>query len=196
MILSQLFRFCRNSLFQFLNNGFPQKSFPQSHILSLVLLSFFSLNLAISLSMRLLKNGSYRGFGDFLILIFSETIVVAPLIIFLKSFISFKVILDIVLLTSSFPVSVEMHPQIALMELDHFLGFLVILLAILLYHFQSDSQLHLFYSSFGHSNRFQNTPNLARQVLLLQLKQSTVIRLLMHSLYTTNIWSILYLQMA
>ena len=84
--------------------------------------------------MRLLKNGSYRGFGDFLILIFSETIVVAPLIIFLKSFISFKVILDIVLLTSSFPVSVEMHPQIALMELDHFLDFLVILLAILLYH--------------------------------------------------------------
>ena len=77
------------------------------------------------------------------------------------------------------------------MELDHFLGFLVILLAILLYHFQSDSQLHLFYPSFGHSNRFQNTPNLARQ-----LKQSTVIQLLMHSLSTTNIWSILYLQMA
>ena len=77
------------------------------------------------------------------------------------------------------------------MELDHFLGFLVILLVILLYHFQSDSQLHLFYPSFGHSHRFQNTPNLARQ-----LKQSTVIQLLMHSLSTTNIWSILYLQMA
>ena len=102
MILSQLFRFCRNSLFQFLNNGFPQKSFPQSHILSLVLVSFFFLNLAISLSMRLLQNGSCRGFGDFLILIFSETTVAAPLIIFLKSFISFKVILGIVLLTSSF----------------------------------------------------------------------------------------------
>ena len=82
------------------------------------------------------------------------------------------------------------------MELDHSLGFLVILSAILLYHFQSESQIHLFYPSFGHSNRFQNTPNLAHQVLLLQLKQSTVIRLLMYSLSTTNIWSILYLQMA
>ena len=102
MILSQLFRFCRNSLFQFLNNGFPQKSFPQSNILSLVLLSFFPLNIAISLSMRLLQNGSCRGFADFLILIFSEAIVAAPLIVFLKSFMSFKVILDIVLLTSSF----------------------------------------------------------------------------------------------
>ena len=53
------------------------------------------------LSMRLFQNGSCWGFADFVIPILSQTIVAPALIRFLKSLISFKVILDIALLTSS-----------------------------------------------------------------------------------------------
>ena len=85
--------FCVSSLVLFfifyLFPTFPEASHPDGS------------SLAISLSMRLFQNGSGWGFTDFIIPIFSQTLIAPALIRFLKSLISFKVILDIALVTSS-----------------------------------------------------------------------------------------------
>ena len=159
----------------------------------------------------------------FFIPIASQTIVAPASISFLKS-------LTLLCWRLLFPVSVGMHPQITVMELDHFGGFSVIVLAVSLYHSHSQLNqrpqynhssckllmqyiiirlchnlllccvkfscftfdtvhmqflnlpLQTFYLNFRQFTCFQNTPNLACQVLLLQLKQSRVLSVLMHSL--------------
>ena len=79
--------------------------------------------------MCLFQNVSYSGFADFLIFILSQITVSPALIRFLKSLISFKVILNIALLTFLFCDSIGMHLQITVMKLDHFLDFSVRIMA-------------------------------------------------------------------
>ena len=134
-----------------------------------------------------------------------------------------------------------MHPQIVVMELDHFCFFLVIALAVLLYHSHShcpqyihyssckllkqyilirlchnlllccvkfpcftfgtvhmklfNLPLHIFYLNFRQFTCFETIPNLAYQVLLLQLRQSIVLPVFMHSLSISDIQSLLCLQL-
>ena len=112
-ITSQFLRFYRNYLFQLLNNDFKTSYLNSVFLPQLVLLSFFFssffhfplnqssrrlksfLNFVISLSTCIFQNGSCWAFTDFLIPILSQTIVAPALIRFLKSLISFNVILDI-----------------------------------------------------------------------------------------------------
>ena len=91
--------------------------------------------------MRLFQIGFDWGFIDFLIPILSQTLIAPALIRFLKSLISFKVILDIALVTS-----VSCFSRNAFADRNDgtgsFFGLSVIVLPVLLYH--SHSHLHEF----------------------------------------------------
>ena len=105
----------------------------------------------------------------------------------LKSFISFNVILDTALVTfsvSCFSWNVSAHRTDGI---GSFLGFSVIVLAVLLYYCHSHSQLNHSILSLTTSS----TCKLLKQYIII--RQLIFLPVLIHSLSILNIWSFLCL---